>query len=307
MPWRIQIADKIADIGLDRLRAKAEVVEDDSLAGINQIDALIVRGATHVGRADIERGRPRLSVIGRAGVGVDNIDLDAAADHDVIVVNAPLAATNAVAEHALGLMFALARRTPRADAAMKHGQWPKKALMGTELEGHTLGVLGMGRIGSALAAKATALGMTVLGYDPPLADDEIRRRGAKPTGFIELLEHADYISVHVPLTDDTRGLIGADEFDHMRASSRLVCAARGGVVDEAALLAALNDGKIAAAGLDVFADEPPGATPLVQHPNVIATPHLGAQTEEAQSRASQDIAEEVLAALAGDDLRWRVA
>lgn len=306
MPWRVQVADKIAQVGLDRLRGKAEVIEESSLAGIDQVDALIVRGATQVQRDDIERGQPRLTVIGRAGVGVDNIDLKAAAEHDLIVVNAPLAATNAVAEHALGLMFALARHTARADAAMKQGEWPKKALLGTELAGHTLGVLGMGRIGSALADKAGALGMTVLGYDPPLADDEIRRRGADPTQMNDLLERADYVSVHVPLTPDTRGLIGADEFNRMQTGVRLVCAARGGVVDESALLDALESGKVAGAGLDVFEEEPPGATPLVQNPNVIATPHLGAQTTEAQSRASQDIAEEVLAALAGNELRWRV-
>lgn len=306
MSWRVQIADPIAQVGLDRLRQHAQVIEQDSLADIDQIDALIVRGATHVSRQDIERGRPRLTVIGRAGVGVDNIDLEAAADHGLIVVNAPMAATNAVAEHALGLMFALSRHTSRADARMKEGDWPKKALMGVELSGHSLGVLGMGRIGTALAEKATALGMNVIGCDPPLTDEEIMRRGAKPVTLPELLAQSDYLSIHVPLTEDTRGLIGTDEFSSMQAGTRLICTARGGVVDEGAMLEALKSGKLAAAGLDVFEHEPPGRTELVLHPNVIATPHLGAQTVEAQSRASLDIAEEVLAALAGDDLRWRV-
>jgi D-3-phosphoglycerate dehydrogenase len=306
MPWRVQVADPIAETGLDRLRQRAEVIEQDSLADLDQIDALIVRGATQIGRPDIELGRPRLTVIGRAGVGVDNIDLEAAAEHGLIVVNAPMAATNAVAEHVLGLMLALSRNIPRADAAMKRGEWPKKALKGVELSGRTLGVLGMGRIGSALAEKANALGMHVLGCDPPLTDKQIRQRGARPTALPDLLERADYISVHVPLLESTRGLVGPDEFARMQPGARLICAARGGVVDEDAMLAALKAGQLAGAGLDVFEDEPPGASPLVKHPNVIATPHLGAQTIEAQSRASQDIADEVLAALAGDVLRWQI-
>ncbi|MGA9531626.1 MAG: hydroxyacid dehydrogenase [Anaerolineales bacterium] len=306
MTWRVQIADRIAEVGVERLRERAEVVQESSLTDIGQMDALIVRGSTQVGRQEFERGRPRLKVIGRAGVGVDNIDLDAAAEHQVIVVNAPLAATNAVAEHALGLMFALSRHMSRADARMKQGEWPKKALLGMELSDHSLGVLGMGRIGSALAVKATALGMNVLGCDPPLADEEITRRGAKPTTMSELLGRSEFLSIHVPLTEDTRGLIGRDEFSRMRPGARLVCTSRGGVVNEDAMLEALESGQLAAAGLDVFESEPPGRTELVLHPNVIATPHLGAQTVEAQTRASKDIADEVLAALAGDELRWRV-
>jgi D-3-phosphoglycerate dehydrogenase len=306
MPWRVQVADSIDQAGVDRLRQEAEVIQDGSLAHLDKMDALIVRGATRVGQSDIVSGRPRLAVIGRAGVGVDNIDLEAAAEHDLIVVNAPLAATNAVAEHALGLMFALARHTPRADAAMKQGEWPKKALKGSELSEGTLGIIGMGRIGSQLAAKASALGMDVLGCDPPLSDEEIAGRGANPATLAELLATADYISVHVPFMEATRGLIGPEELAKIKPGARLICAARGGVADEEAVYAALESGRLAGAALDVFEHEPPGATPLVRHPRVIATPHLGAQTAEAQVRASVDIADEVLAALAGRQLRWQV-
>lgn len=306
-PLRIQVADPIDPAGLKILEEEAEVVQEDSLEALDQYDALIVRGATKVAEGDIRRAQPRLKVIGRAGVGVDNIDLMAAKAHQVTVVNAPLAASNAVAELALGLMFSLARHTTPADAAMKRGEWIKKELGGTELAGKTLGILGVGRIGAALAAKARALGMEIIGHDPPLSEQEIKARGARPVPLPELLAQSDYVSLHVPLTENTAGLIGSDELKQLKRGARIVCAARGGVLDEEALLTALEDGWIAGAALDVFEEEPPGATPLVRHPNVIATPHLGAQTKEAQVRASLNIAEEVLAALAGEELRWQVA
>lgn len=304
---RIQVADPIDAAGLDILRQRAEVVEGRSLADLGDVDALVIRGATHVRAADIERGRPRLQVIGRAGVGVDNVDLDASRAHDVIVVNAPEAASNAVAEHTVGLMISLARQIPRADALMKDGQWPKKQLRGVELEGKTLGLIGMGRIGTLVAQKAGALGMTVLGLDPPLAASEVRHPGARLVALEDLLAASDFISLHVPLKEDTRGLIGDAELRRAKPELRIVNTARGGVLDESALLEALKSGQVAGAGLDVYQDEPPWASELVQHPRVIATPHLGAQTQEAQRRVAIQIAEEVLAALNGSELRWRVA
>lgn len=307
MSWRILVTDNLDPAGLDRLRSEAEVVEADDLTQLVEFDALVVRGGTTVRAADIEGAAGRLKVIGRAGVGVDNIDLVAAEANEVIVVNAPLAANDAVAELALGLMFALARHIVRADASMKDGRWQKKALKGGELSGKTLGVIGMGRIGATLSGNAVGLGMTVLGHDPPLADEEIEARGAQPVSLEELLQRSDYISVHVPLLDSTRGLLAAEELSQVKAGARLISTSRGGVVDEEALLAALDDGRLAGAALDVFTEEPPGATELVRHPNLIATPHIGAQTYEAQTRAAIDIAEEVLAALQGDKLRWRVA
>jgi D-3-phosphoglycerate dehydrogenase / 2-oxoglutarate reductase len=306
LSWRILIADKLEEEGLTIMRARAEVVEQDDPSQLAEFDALVVRGRTRVTAEVVGSGLPRLKVIGRAGVGVDNIDLEAARQNNVIVVNAPLAATTAVAEHALALMLSLARRIPQADRSMRQGDWRKQDFVGIELSGKTLGIIGVGRIGEALAARASALGVRPIGFDPLLSPDAVRQRGVEPTSFEELLRSSDFVSLHVPLTEDTRAMIGTSELELMRRGSHLICAARGGVVDESALLAALESGNLAGAALDVFEHEPPGVTPLIHHPNLISTPHIGAQTVEAQTRAASDIAEEVLAALAGSDLRWRV-
>jgi D-3-phosphoglycerate dehydrogenase len=240
-------------------------------------------------------------------VGVDNIDLNAAKAHGVTVVNAPIATTVAVAELAFGLLLAVCREIPRADATMKAGKWIKKELEGVELYGKTLGVIGFGRIGSETGKRAAAFGMKILGYDPLLPAEEIAKRGGEAVSLEELLAQSDFITMHIPLNPQSKGMINAESIAQMKDGVRLVCAARGGVIDEAALLQALQSGKVAAAGLDVFATEPPGLTDLVAHPRVICTPHIGAQTAEAQTRAAEDIASEVLAALQGKDLRWKVA
>ncbi len=282
------------------------IAADELVKIIADYDALIVRGRTKA-TASLLEAATRLKVIGRAGVGVDNIDLAAAKSRGVTVVNAPVSTTLAVAELTFGLLLALAREIPRADASMKQGQWLKKELEGAELYGKTLGILGMGHIGSEVARRARAFGMNVLGYDPLLTPDEIRGRVAEPVDRDELLARSDFVSLHLPLLPETRGMFNAEQFARMKDGARVVCAARGGIIDEAALLAAIEAGKIAGAALDVFASEPPGATDLVKHPRVIATPHVGAQTAEAQSRAAEDIAHEVLAALRGEKLRWKVA
>ncbi len=311
MTFRVIVSDGLSTDGLARLQQAAEVslqpkiTADELLRALPEFDALVVRSRTKVTARLLAAGE-RLKVVGRAGVGVDNIDVAAAVARRVIVVNSPLAATIAVAEHTLGLMLALARAVPQADAALKRGEWIKSELTGAELHGKTLGLLGVGRIGAAVAERARAFGMQVVGYDPYLSAEQIRARQAEPAGFDEVLEQSDYLSTHLPLSDETRGMIGGLAFARMKRGVRLVAAARGGVVDEAALLAALEDGQVAGAALDVFAAEPPGQTPLVQHPRVICTPHIGAQTEEAQRRAGLDIAEEVVAALEGRPLRWQV-
>ncbi len=307
MSWRIQIADKLDESGLERLRERATLIEDSSLDSIHSMDALIVRSATKVTREVLKAGQPRLKVVGRAGVGVDNIDLAAADEFGVTVVNAPRAATNAVAEHALALMLALSRNLTQADHSMKSGQWNKKALKGQELQGRRLGVIGMGRIGSSLTSKALALGLEVVGYDPPIPNPKIERAGAQSVSLDELLSTSDFVSLHVPLDDDTRLMIGADQLALMKPSAFLISTARGGVVDETALLEALERDQLAGAALDVFQEEPPGDTPLIRHPQIIATPHLGSQTKEAQRRAAADIADEVMSALEGAGLRWKVA
>jgi D-3-phosphoglycerate dehydrogenase len=249
----------------------------------------------------------KLKVVGRAGVGVDNIDLEAARQHGVTVVNSPLATTVSVAELTLGLMLAVIRDLPRADTTTKAGKWLKKEFEGGELYEKTLGVVGFGRIGAAVGKRAAAFGMTVLGYDPLIKPDVIKNLGGEPVSLDELYARSDVITIHVPLTPETRGLLNAAAFAKMKRGVRIICAARGGIIDETDLVAALNSGPVAGAGLDVFATEPPGATALVTHPRVVVTPHIGAQTVEAQRRAAFDIANEVLAALLGQPLHWKVA
>lgn len=310
--YRLLVADAISEAGVAALAAGADtdvrtdILPEQLLADIAGYDALVVRSRTKVTPAVVAAG-DRLKVVGRAGVGVDNIDLDACREHGVTVVNSPLAASIAVAELTLSLMLALARSVPRADMAMKQGNWIKKQLKGVELYGKTLGLVAVGRIGAAVAERAVAFGMRVLAFDPYLTPEQVRERHAEPAALDEVLQQSDYISIHSPLTAETRHMINASAFAQMKEGARLICAARGGVIDEDALLAALESGKVAGAALDVYETEPPGSAALVQHPNVVATPHVGAQTREAQDRAGEDIADEVLAALRGDELRWRVA
>ncbi len=312
MTWKILLTDGLEENGQAIMRAVAQVdnrpgiTPEELLAIIGDYDALVVRGRTKVTPAVLEAGK-KLKVVGRAGVGVDNIDLNAAKTSKITVVNSPIATTIAVAELTLGLMLAVMREVPRADAGMKSNKWLKKELEGNELYQKTLGVIGFGRIGSAVAVRAAAFGMKILAYDPLLKAEDIQTRGGIPVTLDELLAQADVITMHLPLTADSRNLLSAEAFGKMKTGVCIVCAARGGVIDETALLAALNSGKVAAAGLDVYATEPQSLTELVSHPKVICTPHIGAQTVEAQARAAEDIGTEVLAALRGEPLRWKVA
>lgn len=310
---KILIADGMEAVGISILEQAAEVHDrrgispEELLESISAYNAIIVRSRTKV-TAEVIQAGDNLKVIGRAGVGVDNINLESARSRGIQVVNAPTAATIAVAELTMALMISLARDVAQADEAMKQGNWIKKQLKGSELLGKTLGIVGLGRIGSAVAERASAFGMPiVLGYDTSQEKLEaLRSMGFETVSLEDVYRRADYISVHVPLTESTRGMIDASAIAQMKAGVRLICTARGGIIDEQALLEALNSGHVAGAGLDVFANEPPGLTDLVAHPNVIATPHIGAQTKEAQSRAAVDISREVLAALNGEPLRWKV-
>jgi len=309
--WKILVADGLNENGLEILRAAAQVDDctgitpEELLREIGQYEALVVRSRTKVSLA-VFNAADRLIVVGRAGVGVDNIDLAAASTHNVTVVNAPLSTSLAVAEQTLALMLALARSIPRADAAMKSGQWIKKELEGVELYGKVLGIIGVGHIGGEVARRAAAMGMKVLGYDALLPGDAIRQHGAEPVSLQELYHRSDFISLHVPLTPETRDLVNGQTLGLMKRGVRLVCTARGGIIDETDLLGALESGQVAGAALDVFSKEPPGLSALVAHPHVIATPHTSAQTVEAQDRAAADIASEVLAALRGERLHWKV-
>ena len=306
MKMRILITDGLSPSGIALLKEKVDVTEMDSAMLAGEFDALIVRSRTKVGPQVIESGGSRLSVIGRAGVGVDNIDLAAAKKSGVIVVNAPEALTLATAELTLGLMLALARNIPFADATTRGGAWHKKELIGTQLHGKTLGIIGVGRIGTAVARRAVGFEMNVLGFDPHLSSEEVGLRGATPVTCDDLLARADYISLNLPLSEDTYHLIDQSALEKMKKDARIISTSRGGIVDEDALLFALETKQIAGAALDVFEHEPPQSSALLAHEHVISTPHIGAQTEEAQSQVGIDIAEEVLAALAGEHLRWRV-
>jgi D-3-phosphoglycerate dehydrogenase / 2-oxoglutarate reductase len=312
--WKVLITDGLDENGKGLLKKSVEVTDqpgisaDDLLKVVGEYDALIVRGRTKVTAAVFDAGK-KLKVVGRAGVGVDNIDLAAAKSKGVTVVNSPLATTTAVAELTLGLMLSIVRELPRADASMKAGKWLKKEFEGAELSGKVLGVVGFGRIGASVAKRAAAFDMKVLGYDPLLSADEIKKRGGVPVSLDELLKKSDFITMHLPLTADTKNMLNAAAFAKMKQGVYVICAARGGVIDETALLEGLSSGKVAGAALDVLTTEPP--TPelggLVGHPKLIVTPHIGAQTVEAQSRAANDISEEILAALEDKPLRWKVA
>jgi D-3-phosphoglycerate dehydrogenase len=309
--WKVLITDGLSDKGMAILSAIAQVDNrpdisaEELLQVVKDYDAMVVRGRTKVTAAVLDAAQ-KLKVVGRAGVGVDNIDLSAARAHGVTVVNSPKATSMAVAELALGMMFALARSLPRADSSMKQGQWLKKQLEGIELSGKMLGIVGMGNIGTAIAQRAASLGMKVIGYDPLVPTEEINTRGAEPVSLAELYAQSDFITFHLPLTPESKGMVNGQSFAMMKPGVRIVDAARGGIIDETALLAALEQGQVAGAALDVFASEPPGLTALVAHPNVVATPHIGAQTAEAQDRAAEDIASEVKAALQGEALRWKI-
>lgn len=309
--WKILITDGLHEKGQAVLLPEAQIDDrrditaEELLEVIGAYNAMIIRGRTKV-TPEVFKAADHLKVIGRAGVGVDNINLAFASSKGVTVVNAPQSTSLAVAELALTLMLSLARSVPSADSSMKAGQWMKKKLMGIELNEKNLGIIGMGNIGQIVAQRAAAFGMKVLGYDPLLSNEVIIGRGAQPCSFEELLAQSDFITLHIPLTDETRNMINGQVLGKMKPGVRLVCAARGGVIDETALLGALESGQVAGAALDVFAKEPPGLSALVAHPSVIATPHIGAQTKEAQVRAAVDIATEVLAALRGEKLRWKI-
>jgi len=309
--FNILITDGLDESGQSILRSHASVDDrkdisaDDLLKAILDYDGLIVRGRTKVTASVMDAGS-RLKVIGRAGVGVDNIDLDAAKKHNITVVNAPMSTSLAVAELTFALLLALARELPRADAGMKQGNWLKKELEGVELNGKTLGLIGYGRIGVEVGKRASAFGMNVIAYDPLISEDDIKQRGAEPVSIQDLYAWSDFISLHLPLNVQTRDMVGSLAFSEMKDGVRIVCAARGGIIDEAELVKALDSGKVAGAALDVYGAEPPGLTEAVSHPRVIATPHIGAQTAEAQSRASEDIANEVLSALQNKPLHWKV-
>jgi D-3-phosphoglycerate dehydrogenase / 2-oxoglutarate reductase len=298
---RVLIREPIAEAGVELLRERFEVdVEPngDLAERIGGYDAIVIRSATKL-TAEVLRQADRLKVIGRAGVGVDNVDVEEATRRGIVVANAPESTVVSAAEHTIGLLLALSRNIPQAHAALKDGRWERSRYGGIELEGKTLGVLGFGRIGQQVARRGLGLGMRVVAYDPFVAKERFRELGIERAETPEdVYAAAEFLTLHLPLTEETRGSIGAEAFERMPDGVRLINAARGELVDEDALLAALRSGKVAAAALDVFSAEPYSG-PLLELDNVVVTPHLAASTEEAQDRAGVIVAEQVAAALDG--------
>ena len=301
---RLLVAEALADEGVAMLRAHHQVdvrtglSREDLLAALPEYDGIMVRSQVKVDAEAIAAGS-RLAVIGRAGVGVDNVDLDAATRAGIVVVNAPTGNTVAAAEHTIALMFALARRVAAADASVRRGEWKRSAFTGVELRGKTLGIVGLGKIGMAIADRARGLQMEVIGHDPFVAAEAAAHHGVTLRSFDEVLEAADVLTLHVPNTRGTRGLIGAPQLARMKPTAFLLNVSRGSVVDEAALAEALRGNRIAGAGLDVYAAEPPTGSPILDAPNTVLTPHLGASTAEAQVRVAVEAAEQVLDVLDG--------
>ncbi len=302
---KVLLASNIHPAAVEMLKRKGEVVEaagastEDLIEMISDADGVMVRSKPKLTKDVLEHAK-KLKVIGRAGVGVDNIDIDYATKRGVIVVNAPEASTATVAEHAFGMILGLARKIPQAVANVKSGRWDKKKFMGTELRGKTLGVIGIGRIGSRVAEIGKAFGMEVIAYDPYISAEMAAKKGIDLQDFDELLARSDFVTLHIPRTEKTTGLIGKKALEKMKPTAYIVSCARGGIVDETSLYNALEAGTIAGAALDVFEKEPPEGSPLLDLENIITTPHLGASTQEAQENASVTAAKDVLAVLTND-------
>ena len=306
---RVLVADPIASEGVKLLGTGADVdvkhglKPPELLEIIGAYDALVVRSETKV-TPEVVKAAKNLRVIARAGIGVDNINLEAATGAGIAVVNAPVGNTVAAAEHTMALMLALARNVPQAYQSLKQGEWKRSAFMGIEVRNKVLGVIGLGRVGSEVCRRAQSFGMRLVGFDPFVAPDYARRLGVETKSLEELLEEADFITLHTPLTPSTSNLIGRRELGLLKTGARLINVARGELIDEEALLEALDSDRLAGVALDVFVSEPPAAdSPLVQHPKVLATPHLGASTEEAQREVAIEAAEQVLAVLSGHPAR----
>ncbi|MEZ5175776.1 MAG: phosphoglycerate dehydrogenase [Acidimicrobiia bacterium] len=301
---RVVVAEAIADAGIEALAVECDVVDrvgadrSEILASLADASALIVRSATMVDREMIEAA-PSLEVVGRAGIGVDNIDLDAATEHGVLVVNAPNANTISAAEHTMALILAQARHVPEADQSLRAGRWDRGRFQGMELHGKTLGVLGLGKIGTLVAQRASSFGMHIIAYDPYVSADRARRLGVELLPIEEVFARADVLTIHMPKTSETENIINRDSIALMRDGVRIINVARGGIVNEADLADAVISGKVGGAAVDVFDTEPATDSPLFAIPQVTVTPHLGASTKEAQDKAGVAVCHAVAEALAG--------
>ncbi len=297
---KVLVSDSISQKGIVILKnaglevdVKTGLKPDELKNIIGSYDALIVRSATKV-TADIIKSAKNLKVIGRAGSGLDNIDKVTATKQGIVVMNTPGGNTITTAEHTMALILSMARQIPQATASMKQGKWEKKRFMGVELYNKILGIIGIGNIGAHVARMAQGMGMNIIAYDPYMSEERVKALGVRMVALDELIETADFITIHTPLTNETRGLINAERISRMKDGIRIVNAARGGIIDEKALYDGLKSGKVAGAALDVFEKEPPEGNPLLELDNVVLTPHLGAATEEAQENVAIAIAEQVV-------------
>ncbi|MDD5669735.1 MAG: phosphoglycerate dehydrogenase [Candidatus Omnitrophica bacterium] len=308
---KILVSDPLAAEGLKILQdekefqveVKTDLKPDQLKAAIADCDALIVRSATKVTRDVIEAAK-KLRVIGRAGVGLDNVELEPATQKGIIVMNTPAGNTISTAEHTVSMLMAMARSIPQACASMKKGEWKRSKFMGVELYGKTLGIVGFGRIGKEVAKRAFSFGMRILAFDPYLSREVAESLGIEVSELMDLLKNADFITVHTPLTEDTKHMISKNEFAVMKKGVRIVNCARGGIIDEKALVEAIQEGKVAGAAIDVFEKEPlPAENEFIKYDTIVTTPHLGASTEEAQINVSIEVAEIVRDALLGRGIR----
>jgi D-3-phosphoglycerate dehydrogenase len=304
MMAKVLVSDSLSKEGLEFLK-QAKGIDLDNRPGLNEeelakalsgVEGLVIRSGSKV-TAKVIEAADKLRVIGRAGIGIDNVDVKAASRRGIIVMNTPTGNAVTTAEHALGLLFSIARKIPQASQTMKEGKWEKKAFEGRELAGKTLGVIGLGNIGRIVADRARGLRMSTIGYDPVMTAERAAELGIELVPLEELFRRSDAISIHTPMTAETKGIVNDASIAKMKKGVLLVNAARGGLYDEAALIRGLDSGQIGGVGLDVFPEEPPGLTEIVKHPKVVVTPHLGASTEEAQLRVALEIAQQVVAYL----------
>ncbi len=308
---KVLVADSVSEEGVAILRSCAEVdvkvglKPDELISIIGNYEALVVRSQTQVTAKVIEAGK-KLQIIGRAGVGVDNIDVEAATQRGILVVNAPTGNTTAAAEHTIALMLALARHIPQANASLKSGAWRRNDFMGIEVRNKTLGIVGLGNVGSDVARRARGLEMRVIAYDPFISVDYARNLQAELVSLEQLLKESDFISLHIPLTASTKGLLGAKELAMVKRTVRIINAARGGLIDEEALVKAIQEKRVAGAAIDVFTKEPMTDSILFKEDKIIVTPHLGASTAEAQTLVAKDVAEQIVAVCKGQPARYAV-
>jgi len=310
MKIKVLVSDPLGERGIKILKkengiqvdVKTGLKADELCKIIGQYDAIVVRSGTKLTAAVLAHAK-RLRMIGRAGVGIDNVDLEVATRKGIVVMNTPEGNTISTCEHTLSMLMALARNIPQAHMSVKKGEWDRKRFMGTELNGKTLGVIGLGRIGRQICVRATAFGMTALGFDPYVSVENFKQASVELVPFEVLLKRADFITVHVPLTIQTKKLLSKKEFRLMKSGVRILNCARGGIIDEKALLDAIESGKVAGAALDVFENEPPKGNPLVKSDKVIVTPHLGAATQEAQENVAVTVAQQIVDALMDRGIR----